>query len=327
MTGSFSVLLQGAVMLALAMALVAIFYFRMNARLRKSEEILRENARHLEEIIAISPVPMIVVDPKTGRILFKNAPASARFPITEDADEQASAKRMFDTATGVRFFQLLKENRPIENFEALLQTNSGENSWVALASVPMDYAGTAAALITAYDINSLKRAEADLTHLAVTDSLTQVFNRRHFLDMSTKELIRAKRYNNPLSVIVMDLDRFKAINDTHGHTAGDAVLKTFSRVCIGPLRANDILGRIGGEEFAVTLPEANLESAYEVAERLRQAIESITINAAGVAINCTVSAGVAQFSDADETIDDVLRRADRALYRAKDAGRNRVMAA
>lgn len=165
---------------------------------------------------------------------------------------------------------------------------------------------------------------ADLKRLATTDLLTGLRNRAHFMDSAAAELRRFDRFKRELTMLMIDLDFFKLINDRYGHAAGDEALRVFARVLVGQTRAFDLLGRIGGEEFAVLLSETGDEAGMQIAERLRQAIElaSFVFDDSGP-IRFTVSVGVAPCRDGD-SLDSLLARADGALYRAKHAGRNRV---
>jgi diguanylate cyclase (GGDEF)-like protein/PAS domain S-box-containing protein len=175
------------------------------------------------------------------------------------------------------------------------------------------------------DVTERVALEQRLEALAQTDFLTGLANRRHFLELADKELARVRRYRSPLSMAMLDLDRFKDINDTYGHKVGDTVLEQFSKVCRPTLRESDIMGRIGGEEFAILFPETMLPEAIEVAERLREAVAAIRIPLQhGLPIQITVSIGVASFADSDVNIDVFMNRADGALYEAKRSGRNRT---
>ena len=166
-----------------------------------------------------------------------------------------------------------------------------------------------------------------LVAIASTDSLTGLPNRRAFLDSGNQEIVRAHRYQRPLTLLLLDVDNFKAINDTHGHAVGDYVLKTLADSLIQALRSMDLPGRIGGEEFAILLPETSIDSATLVAERIRRLCDERPVPYADRFIHVTVSIGLAQVSAALATLPDVMLFADRALYRAKAAGRNRVVAA
>lgn len=175
------------------------------------------------------------------------------------------------------------------------------------------------------DISERKKVEKELERLAQTDSLTGLANRRHFMHLAEQELSRTKRYGGQISVLMMDIDHFKAINDTYGHQTGDLVLKTLSSVCRATLREIDFVGRFGGEEFAVVLPQTAGPQAMRVAERLRQAIADTMIPLAhGMPLRFTVSIGVVTQLDMQINLDTLLGFADKALYDAKHRGRNQV---
>ncbi|MBY0432273.1 MAG: GGDEF domain-containing protein [Rhodospirillales bacterium] len=169
--------------------------------------------------------------------------------------------------------------------------------------------------------------EEDLEHLATVDSLTGANNRRHFLHLASGELDKAHRHIRPLSVMMLDIDHFKKINDAYGHAAGDEALRRFTAICKDSLRKSDILGRLGGEEFAIALPETDSKGAAELAERLRRRFSEAEVAAAEHRFFFTVSIGIALAQDNERQIDEILKRADEALYRAKETGRNRVVVA
>jgi diguanylate cyclase (GGDEF)-like protein len=174
------------------------------------------------------------------------------------------------------------------------------------------------------DISEYKQTESTLRDLAHHDPLTGVSNRRYFSERANQEFARAKRHSTPLSVAELDVDYFKKINDQNGHAVGDEILKLLCSAGQRLLRETDIFARIGGEEFAVLLPDTNLEGAAILAERLRQAIADIKLSLSSGELNCTVSIGVAMLKSTDTCIEDCLVRADSAMYRAKQNGRNRV---
>jgi len=159
--------------------------------------------------------------------------------------------------------------------------------------------------------------------LAITDGLTGVYNRRHLLDLGMAEYERALRYRHPLAAIMVDVDHFKCVNDDHGHPVGDAVLQNLANVLSENLRVNDILGRYGGDEFLILIPETTYDIAIAVAERIRFQIETTPIGGNDKPICITLSLGVAACK-CTKTLDDLVQRADKALYAAKTAGRNCV---
>ena len=175
------------------------------------------------------------------------------------------------------------------------------------------------------DITDRKLTEKKLERMATTDGLTGLTNRARFLEIAAQEMERSKRYNRPVSLIMLDADKFKNVNDTYGHDAGDTVLVNIAETTRSTLRETDTIARIGGEEFVVLMPETEEGMAMQAAERLRAAIENQeVVSADGRIIRYTVSAGVTGVRTDDASIGSVLKRADNALYTAKSAGRNRV---
>ncbi|MDH3319884.1 MAG: GGDEF domain-containing protein [Betaproteobacteria bacterium] len=175
----------------------------------------------------------------------------------------------------------------------------------------------------------LRKAEGRLREIASMDALTGIFNRRHVLDrlMEERERMRRVRVEEVLtcmSLLMVDIDHFKRVNDTHGHLVGDDVLQTVSSRLKSSLRAYDVIGRYGGEEFLVVLPATNLVEGMRVAERLRASVRDQPVRCGDLELQVSVSIGVAVTLDADEQIPQLLSRADQGLYKAKEGGRNRV---
>ncbi|MDD0974399.1 sensor domain-containing diguanylate cyclase [Pseudomonas fontis] len=169
----------------------------------------------------------------------------------------------------------------------------------------------------------VRRHQNSIQELATRDSLTGLLNRRAFDLLAAQALLEAEREPMPLATLMLDLDRFKSLNDTHGHLAGDEVLRQFSRVMESCLRHADIICRWGGEEFVVLLKEVDGAAAFAVAEKIRQRTEQLSFSYAGTAISMTVSIGLSTLQP-DDTLHSLIARADHALYRAKQGGRNRV---
>lgn len=178
----------------------------------------------------------------------------------------------------------------------------------------------------ALEYERLLTAQAEA--LANTDPLTGLNNRRHFVALAEAELERARRFNKPLAVLMLDIDRFKGVNDTRGHAVGDLVLQATARTIRHAVRAVDLVGRVGGEEFAVVVVESEPFAALEAAERIRAAVEADAVGVpCGDPVRVTISIGVASSGDAADTVAGLMERADQALYRAKRGGRNRVESA
>ncbi|WP_319760494.1 diguanylate cyclase [Maridesulfovibrio sp.] len=174
------------------------------------------------------------------------------------------------------------------------------------------------------DITKRKMLEDQLNYLATTDALTGAHNRHRFLERGKEEVTRSERYKRPISLLMLDIDYFKNINDTFGHAVGDDVLRALSAKCQSMLRQTDIFGRIGGEEFAAVLPETTLDEAKQVAEKIRVALSQIKVNSSEGQVSFTVSIGVVERKDKQE-LSNILYYADIAMYEAKNMGRNRVV--
>ncbi|MEI7813909.1 MAG: diguanylate cyclase [Coriobacteriia bacterium] len=180
-------------------------------------------------------------------------------------------------------------------------------------------------LLNYRDITARRHLQEELQRRATTDDLTEVSNRRQFTELAQREISRAGRHHGPVAVALLDIDHFKRINDTFGHSAGDQALIAFVSACKTIIREIDVLARIGGDEFALLLPETTVEQARATAERIRLAVGGLPIESAGIHVSMTVSVGVAGLSAGGETLDELMSCADQALYQAKEAGRNRTV--
>lgn len=179
-------------------------------------------------------------------------------------------------------------------------------------------------LVVWRDITELKNTQLRLQQLATIDELTLAFNRRHFMELAEAQFNQAIRQNQPFALALIDLDYFKGINDKYGHPAGDQVLAEFSRMFSMNIRDFDVFGRLGGEEFALLMPNSDIHFAYQVSERMRSMIANTPIPINDEEVVLTFSLGVAMLQGAQDTLAALFRRADQALYAAKYSGRNRV---
>jgi len=191
----------------------------------------------------------------------------------------------------------------------------------------VEYGGQTQLLAAVWDMSERVAMMQEIEQQAKTDYLTGLCNRRYFIAFAERELEHARRYQKPLAILAIDVDFFKAINDSYGHSVGDLTLQKFATVCNEVLRESDLLGRIGGEEFAILLPETDGRQAQEISERLRKSLSEcrITVPDTGISVQFTVSIGVTLFTGGATGIDDLLSRADTALYQAKHNGRNQVV--
>jgi diguanylate cyclase (GGDEF)-like protein/PAS domain S-box-containing protein len=180
---------------------------------------------------------------------------------------------------------------------------------------------------TVRDITEQKKLELRLRQLSRTDELTGLFNRRYFMQRLVQELARYRRHGRAASVVLFDFDHFKRTNDTHGHSAGDQVLVSVGTMLREKLRTSDVPARLGGEEFALLLPDTELEEATRVAEKIRQLVQEQEFTSKeGHGFGVSITCGVSAFHGTEETVEAILHRADQNLYQGKRAGRNRVVA-
>jgi two-component system cell cycle response regulator len=178
--------------------------------------------------------------------------------------------------------------------------------------------------VTVFGMGKLAAYEERLLLESMTDPLTGLLNRRYFNEQTQKEVARSRRHGLRFSVLMIDIDHFKRINDTYGHATGDQAIKAVAEVCDKALRPQDILARYGGEEFVLTLPHTDAEGASVVAERIRQTVERIELAAEPGPVRFTVSIGISTYQK-DMPLEQIVGRADEALYKAKQSGRNRVV--
>ncbi|MFO7640597.1 MAG: diguanylate cyclase [Candidatus Competibacteraceae bacterium] len=289
-------------------------------------EALRESEERFHLMFENHDAIMLLIEPETGRILDANQ-AAARFygyPVarlcamtTQDISSVSSLDRI-----SLRRDSSLPKYR--DDFIFSHRLANGEVRVVEFHASPILLRGQSILFAIIHDITERRALELEMRRLATTDPLTGLANRRVFLDQVARELERFQRYDKPVALLMLDLDSFKRINDTRGHATGDAVLQHFANVARESLRKIDLLGRLGGEEFAALLPGTDAAGAVHLAERLRQAVAERPAEIEGGSLAYTVSIGVTWFASADSNADAILARADRALYHAKDNGRNQV---
>ncbi len=240
---------------------------------------------------------------------------------------------------GFRFLAMMKERPELQDIPVIILTGmedrelkikgleQGASDYVTKPFDPEELVARVKVHLKIKHLqDDLKKSNELLLELSNTDYLTGLFNRRYLMNSLEKEVQRAERKSSPLSLIILDLDHFKRVNDSYGHLQGDAVLQMVSKQLLRELRAYDVAGRYGGEEFMAILPEASLKDAVVVAERIRGAIEKLRFSGEAVTLRLTASLGVSEYRETDcqNCIDAFIKLADDALYRAKSNGRNRV---
>jgi diguanylate cyclase (GGDEF)-like protein/PAS domain S-box-containing protein len=322
----------GAVLAALTgVSLLAVRYYRLHghARLKVTErEEAEKHLRSLESRYRVlaehGPFPIIITRMVDGAIRYVNPMAARVFELTgEQALGLSVAAFYANAADRAAFVNELESQGFLRNHELQLRSASGHAFWAALSATIIEFEGEPAAFVALMDISERKELETQLERLATTDDLTGLRNRRSFQAIGAEELQRARAEQHPLSLVLLDVDQFKLINDTHGHEIGDFALRRLASVLRMVVRSGDVIARVGGEEFTILLPNTNLAQAKALAERLCQQLGNQDIEGAK-RFRLTVSVGVAGLDPEVVSLNELLRRADSALYRAKEQGRNRV---
>ncbi|WP_163291937.1 diguanylate cyclase [Desulfovibrio sp. JC022] len=294
----------------------------------EQRRIFEKKLRQFERIIAVSPDMISLVDSEY-RYVMVNRSYEKRF----NKPSEFFVGKSVSEVVGHDVFE--KHSKPMidsalaggtTNFEAWLELPSIGKRFFSVTYHPVESTvdGDRLVSITAHDITEQKEMLEEVKRLASTDYLTGASNRRSFMDRAETELDRLARYGGELYLMMLDIDHFKNVNDTYGHSVGDIVLKELVKCCISTLRTSDVFGRLGGEEFAALLVHGSVESAMQVAERLRAAIEDLEVHAGNHVVKFTVSIGLTMVC-ADEDIEVALKHADNCLYQAKEQGRNRVV--
>jgi diguanylate cyclase (GGDEF)-like protein/PAS domain S-box-containing protein len=299
--------------------------------LTRVEQALRRSGENLRIVLGAAPVALVLTRLRDQNVVLANERCSALFevPLAEVVGERTREYYAVPEERDRVIGRLVEEGQ-LDSVLVRLKKRSGKEFWAELSARIVELDGQRCSLVGIFDVTAQKDLEDQLRELATRDSLTGAANRRHFVELSQRERERTLRSKSPLSLCLFDADRFKSINDNHGHAAGDQVLSEIARSASAVLRKSDVLGRLGGEEFAVLLPDTDLAGARIVAERVRAAVAACVVTSSEVAdgaelrpIRVTISVGVAELRG-DESLESLLKRADCAMYAAKDAGRDRV---
>jgi diguanylate cyclase (GGDEF)-like protein/PAS domain S-box-containing protein len=316
---------------------------------KRAEEALRESEE--EQRLLIKTLPIAVFVHTQGKIVYVN-PAFLTLYKASSPDEVIGMRlidfvppELFDTIEERRRI-MTEENRILPPLELNLRCMDGTVVTVVSTSMPIVFQEQPSVLAALYDITERKRREielqkahkllqiqvrtiedlrAKLKEQVIRDPLTGLFNRRYLEETLGRELARAKREGFPIGMVMIDIDHFKQVNDSHGHKAGDLILQALGRLLLGGIRAGDIAYRYGGEEFLLILPQASRSITAARAEQWRTGFEALNTVYGEKALQSTISLGVAVYPADGVTVEAVIHAADQAMYRAKALGRNRVV--
>ena len=274
----------------------------------------------------------IYMKDKDRRFLFINEKTAELFGTSSEAVVGKRSNEVLSDEIADNFDildnQIISSGEKVSG-EELITSDDGDIKYYWSSKVPIkNEQGEVISFIGfSSDITELGRQKHYFEEKSETDELTQLANRRKFMSTSVSELKRVKRNHQPISVILFDIDNFKSVNDRYGHHAGDIVLTQLAQTCLSSMRENDLIARLGGEEFVVLLPDTNIDKALNVGEKLRQKIAEmeVFIKSEDQTVNVTISAGVTQIGVDEDVIGTALIRADKALYQAKNSGRNKVI--
>ena len=325
------ILETGGLILALMLSSAAFSFMliRLLNRQISYEEALFQQKEYLQAIFEAEPECVKITAPD-GSLLDMNPVGYEMLEVDNLQEAQQMGLLAFVSPDYHQAFKDLRANVFAGNHGTLefqMKGKKGTTRWLETHAVPQrdEHGQIVSMLSVTRDITEKKSLLHELEKQAHIDYLTGVNNRRYFMQQAELELARTKRYNTHLSILTMDIDLFKQVNDNYGHKVGDQVLKKLAAICSEALREIDIIGRVGGEEFAILLPETDKTNALDAAERLRAAIADNLIPIEnGLPIRMTVSIGVASLTSNDDNLDVLLSQSDEALYEAKKSGRNKV---
>lgn len=285
-----------------------------------------KNSREcFKNILDQFPVPVVIAGFGIGHIYYLNDHARTLLRVDVGPAIFVNTSDFYvDPDRRKEFIGMVLSSGYVQEFEIEFKDSLGVRFWGMVSSKRIQYNNQDCVLSTIVDITVRKKLERELLYNSQYDFLTETFNRRHFVSALEFEVVRSRRYKHELSLIMIDADNFKNVNDRYGHVVGDSVLKWLCSLFKSTLRQTDVLGRIGGEEFAVMLPETGPDGATKLAERIRYSVESTVFTSKSVSLNLTLSLGVSSLNDADEN-GSLFKRSDDALIEAKTSGKNRVV--
>lgn len=289
---------------------------------RTANKELFQHREMLRSILNAVPTPLLIMAQGSHHLIQVND-AARRYFGEEALRDKLMIENYLDGPDLATLTEMLKSTGHASEIETSLRFPDGNRRDVLLEATAAEVGESNVIVAVVVDITHRKEMEAHLKRLATTDPLTGLANRTSFFTAAAAEIKRTQRHGRSLAVVMIDIDFFKRINDTYGHDAGDTALQAFAGLCQSLVREEDVVARLGGEEFGLLLPETDGTEAFILAERLRSAVEDLRMGHLKVAMS--VSIGLAKVLPGETTVDAALSRADQALYAAKRSGRNRIV--
>jgi diguanylate cyclase (GGDEF)-like protein/PAS domain S-box-containing protein len=318
------VLLVGMLVFSSLMLLLAVAVSRRF--LDQSEDLqrtLRDNEAQMRSLIESAPLPLIIVRRHDDHIVYANERALQQFGFTHSQARRRSMRDFYaDPAEHDAVMETLDKAGAIRDREVEMQDRGGRKFWLLFSAQRIHYANDACLLMALHNIDDRKRMQDAMRHRAMHDSLTNLPNRAMFIEALDRGLRRSRRRRNRMSVLFIDLDRFKVINDTLGHAAGDQLLQSVAERLRSAVRDSDLVARLGGDEFVVLIEEhGGPEEVMIVAQKILTLLDRpVLVDWREVHVSCSI--GIASYPDDGEEVDALVKNADIAMYQAKERGRN-----
>ncbi len=295
---------------------------------RQAERALQNAEQRLRTILDALPYPVVILERSPAYpVLYANCSTFEQFGLPPlSAPEELKSRQLWgENQARDAFLEQVLQEKNVRGVEVPMRRRDGGTVQAQLSGCCVEFSGTEAIVIAVLDMTERQQIQQELARLATTDALSGVLNRRCFLEAAARELKRAQRYHHPFTLLMLDIDHFKRINDSYGHAFGDSVIRRFADIARGCLREEDVVGRVGGEEFCAVLTASAQDGGYLVAERIRKRWQEEVFEHAGARFNFTVSIGVASLTSDGEGVVSVMQRSEAGLRAAKRAGRNCVI--
>lgn len=293
---------------------------------KRADELQHKSEEQLQAVFGLVQTGIMIFDPDTSQIADVNDAACAMIGLPRDhIIGQVFSTYIHAPNLPGDFIEAARDGLLIDE-EMNLRTHEGEQLSIVISIVPLELSGREMLLASIVDYTLQKQAEEVLRKQATRDALTDLYNRRFIMDRLEIEFKAAQRYATPFSMCLCDLDRFKQVNDTHGHQTGDAIIVEFAGLLKQELRIENLAGRYGGDEFLILFPHSHARDAMISLERIRQKLEGMTFTSqSGETFSLTATFGIADFSTEQENPNQLFAVADMALYQAKEQGRNTIV--